>query len=460
MAPTATGFLLQSLMAGVRRNLFGSVYVTAANLVSQLALVPVYLHFWGASDYGQWLVLFTIPTFFAFTDAGLSNTVGNAVTLSLEQGRPAEAEAKLNAAWKYQGLAWIVLFGALTLVLLLCPMQVWLGVPTMAAGEFNPTVLLLCVYSLAALQSGILAAIYRGARCYPQYLAWNGHTRVAETVLVGAILLLHGRYIAVAAAMAAVRLGGVGILWSHGRGLLPAVQLRLFSGRWCDLRPLLPSGLAYLSFPVSNALINQGTVLVVNHVLGAPAVVLLSVCRQLARVFTQGTSVLLTALHPEMTQACGANDRERIRLLQATAVQIPVAAAIPFIAGIALFGATVVQWWTRKDLGATTPLLVVCALEAVTFGGTTLFSLIAWATNRIKKLSAIYSGLNAAALLIGSIFSVRYGLLAIVAAFACSNLAYCATGLRLSMGLAGLPISRAFTASVCALVLQKARARN
>ena len=418
-------------MAGLRRNLFGSVYLTGANLVSQLALVPVFLHYWGASTYGLWLVLFTIPAFFTFSDAGLSNTVGNAVTLALEQGRPDEAEAKLNAAWKFQGLAWAVLFAVFCLLLAVCPLQRWLAVEALAFGEFAPAVALLCLYSLASLQTSMLSAIYRGARRYPLYLVWSGHARVLETVLVAATLAFGGEFVAVAGVMLAARFCGAVVLFVQGRRLLPEVHLAFFSGRWSDLKPLLPSGLAFLSFPVANALVNQGTVLVINHLAGAPAVVLLSVCRQLARVFQQGTSILLTAFQPEMTTAYGTENWERVRQLQSLALVLPLLVAIPFVAGTTMYGSTVIEWWTRKDLGVTWPLLLACGLEAVAFGCGTLCSLVPWSINRVRGLSIVYAVTNALGLVLAGVGLARAGLAAVPLAFFAAGLAYCFTGLNL-----------------------------
>ncbi len=431
-------------MAGVRRNLFGSVYLTGANLVSQLALVPVFLHYWGAPTYGLWLVLFTIPAFFTFSDAGLSNTVGNAVTLALEQGQPRDAEAKLNAAWKFQGLAWAALFAVFCLLLAVCPLQRWLAVEALPFGEFAPAVALLCLYSLASLQAGVLAAVYRGARRYPAYLAWSGHARVLETALVATTLALGGRFAAVAGMMFAARLAGAAVLFFRGRRLLPEVHLAFFAGRWSDLKPLLPSGLAFLSFPVANALVNQGTVLVVNHLAGAPAVVLLSVCRQLARVFQQGTSVLLTSLHPEMTQACGREDSARIRQLQSLALVVPLLVALPYVLGMVAFGSGVIAWWTRKDLGVTWPLLLSCGVEAVSFGCTTLCALVPWATNRVQGLSVVYAAANGGALVLGAVGLGLFGMPVVPAAFTLGNVVFCAAGLRLGSMLGHFSIASLF----------------
>jgi len=427
-------------VSGIRRNLLSSIYLAGANSLSQLALVPVFLHCWGQQVYGEWLVLFTVPAFFVFSDVGLSSAVGNALTIALGQGRVREAERSFNAAWKFQVIAWVGIFCVLGLLLIFSPLREGLGVPQMDLGKFSLTVLMLSLYSLASLQASMLSAIYRAAGTYANYLSWSAHARILEAVLVAVVLASGGRIIAVAAAMLAVRAFGTVILYEKGRRLLPGVCCRLFSGTWADLVPLLPSGLAFLSFPVANALVNQGTVLVVNHMAGPAAVVLLNVCRQLARIFQQGTSTILTAFQPEMTRAYGAKNGVRVRQLQSAALLPVCLVAIPFIAGVTVFGADVIQGWTRKDLGVTWPLMFACSVEAVTFGGGALCSLLPWAINRIRALSLVYILLNAGALLGGAVLMGPFGLTGLVGAFCLAGTAYCATGLFLGCRLGGFAL--------------------
>jgi O-antigen/teichoic acid export membrane protein len=323
----------------------------------------------------------------------------------------------------------------LGILLIFFPLRKWLGVPQLAIGEFSVTVLMLSLYSLAYLQTGMIAAIYRAAESYSRYLAWSAHARVLESILVAVVLVGGGRFIAIAGAMLVARILGTAILYEKGRRLLPNVRCRLFSGKWADLVPLLPSGLAFLSFPVANALINQGTVLVVNHLAGPSSVVLLSVCRQIARVFQQGTSTIFTAFQPEMTRAYSVRNGMRIRQLQSAVLVLVLLVAVPFVAGVTVFGNDVIHWWTRKDLGVTRVLIFGCALEAVFFGAGALCSLLPWAINRVRALSLVYAFFNAGALLAGAMFMRPFGLPGLVGAFCMAGIAYCAAGLFLGCRL-------------------------
>lgn len=72
-------------MAGVRKNLTATLYSTVSSVGGQFLLVPIYLHFWGAERYGWWLVLYAMPAWFTFLDAGISNSLGNALTIAYQR---------------------------------------------------------------------------------------------------------------------------------------------------------------------------------------------------------------------------------------------------------------------------------------------------------------------------------------------------------------------------------------
>lgn len=371
----------------IRKNLIGSIYLAFANGGAQLALVPVLLHFWGTELYADWLVLFTIPAIFAFADAGIVNSVGNYVTLAVERGDHQDASAKLNAAWKFQGLASLVIIVGTTLFALVGPLKQWFGITQLSNSSFILTIFFLALYAGVSLQTGILAAHFRAAGTYPRYLFWMASSKIAEVLVVCLIAAFSTQIEVVALGMWALKSLSVLLLTQLANNQLPEVRFQLLHGSWSDFRPLLRSGIDFLLFTVSQAVMNQGSILAVNHALGAQSVVMLSVCRQLARLFQLGVAVIQTSVLPEITRAYGANLPERALLLQRKAFLIPLLVAPLFILGCLFFGNSVITLWTQQDLAISTLLLFACSLEAVLFGMSSLAVLIPWGINRVHLLS-------------------------------------------------------------------------
>lgn len=432
-------------MAGVRKNLIGSIYLAFANGGAQLVLVPVLLHFWGTELYADWLVLYTIPALFAFADAGIVNSVGNYVTLAVERGDTKDASAKLNAAWKFQALASLLITLVVTLLALLGPLKQWLGVSQLSQSSLVVTVGLLALYAGASLQTGILAAHFRAAGSYPRYLFWMASTKIVEVILICLIAAYSDKMEIVALSILTLKSLSIWLLLQLARNQLPAVRLRMLDGKWIDFKPLLKSGIDFLLFTLSQAVMNQGSVLAVNHALGAQSVVLLSVCRQLARLFQLGVAVIQTSVLPEITKAYGAKLPERALMLQRKALLIPLLIGPLYILGCLFFGNSIITLWTQQNLAIGSLLFFACSLEAVLFGISFLAVMIPWATNHVHALSVTQISGIILALIIGSFLLPALGNAALPLAFSVVALVVAIQGfwlgLRLCSQLISIPLS-------------------
>jgi len=435
-------------MGRLRKSFAANIYLSIAGVAGQLIIVPFFLHFWGTELYGAWLVLFTIPTLFMFADVGLANAVGNEVSLCVEREQFDRAEAVFNSAWKYQALMCFGLFFILIGLVWLFPADRWLGLEHLVASEFRAAVLLLAAGTFLELQKGLLSGIYRGAHRYHHYIAWSAHGSVAEYLAIVGMLVAGGGIIALSGTILVVRFLKVGVLFLGAQRKLPYVRLRPMAGRWRDFRSLLPTAVSYFSFPVANAIINQGTVLVVNYLLGPSSVVLLSVSRQLARLFQRGTALIKSSVHPEMTVALGRNDKNRVIELQAMAVTIVILAAIVFIPAVIVAGPTLIKLWTQKELGVTRLLIAACAFEAVAFGAQGLFGLVPWASNRVFRISLFYIAGNVLALALATLTVSELGLAIFPTTFAFCSAAYCIYALRVGSNMGEFRALDAFNLSV------------
>ena len=74
-----------------RRRIVRSLYATgfgqAVTVLIQLAGVPLFLGAWGVAQYGQWLILSTIPAYLSMSDFGFASVAANDMTMSVARGR-------------------------------------------------------------------------------------------------------------------------------------------------------------------------------------------------------------------------------------------------------------------------------------------------------------------------------------------------------------------------------------
>src|SRR3954454_17866012 len=83
------------LIAGFGAGTFGRL----ANVLIQVVGVPIFLLHWGTALYGEWLLLNTIPAYFALSDIGFGSVAGNEMTMLVAAGKKDEALTVFQSVW-------------------------------------------------------------------------------------------------------------------------------------------------------------------------------------------------------------------------------------------------------------------------------------------------------------------------------------------------------------------------
>lgn len=81
--------VVKRVVKGLGANGYGQL----VSVVVQLVGVPVLLYAWGPQLYGEWLILFAIPTYLSIADLGFSQSVANDMTARVARGDRAGALA-------------------------------------------------------------------------------------------------------------------------------------------------------------------------------------------------------------------------------------------------------------------------------------------------------------------------------------------------------------------------------
>lgn len=385
-------------MAGVRKNMVATAYGMAVITIGQIALVPIFLHAWGASVYGQWLVLSAVPAYLSLSDVGIGHALGNLLSINVERGKTVEAQRMLSAALRFQGIFALSLFALALFMLVALPLGDWLKIESLGRFEVGAILLSLVAYSLLPIQIGCFSGVYRAASQYPRFLFIQGHARLLEVISTAVVLVCGASMVVLASVLVAVRMIWLLAVLVDSRGRVPGLEAKWAEGSWADFRSLLPLGFGYFAFPIGNALVNQGVLLVVNHLGGPLSVVMLNVCRQTCRIYLQMTSALSASLHPELTVAFARSDRERLLKLAAGGVGVVVISGAVFVLFVTAAGPQIVLWWTGK-LSVSSLVIGLLALESVTAGISNVFLLPLWAANRLGSLPFWYLASQAVGLI-------------------------------------------------------------
>lgn len=384
---TQTSQIAQRLRKGVGAQGFSQ----AVNLFIRLAEVPLFLAFWDASRYGEWLMVATIPVYLAMADGGFTGSSQREMTMRAGAGDRVGALAVFQSTWVLLLIVSTLLLATAALATLMLPLTKWLALSSMPGGTLPAVILMLATHVALSFQVGL---IYGGYCCEGRY------ARGTFLMAVASLLDFAGLAVAVTAGGGPVD-AAAGYLLGRLLGLflliydLPSVAPWLIFGAKfaskAQVARLIRPSLASMAFPLGDALNIQGMRLVVGLVLGPAAVTVFSSIRTLCRSAMRPIIVITRLTEPEIALAYGAERHDVVRNLFTRSCQITVWTVLPACVALWFGGEFLFRNWTGGKI-AIEPQLYAWLLLASAVNGLWYTALmVPFSTNRHGSISIFYS---------------------------------------------------------------------
>jgi len=431
IAPPRSSGITSRLLRGVGASALGPLVTTLIQVVS----VPIFLHFWGAHLYGEWLILSAIPTYLALSDFGFGSVASNDMTMQVGKGDHNSAQHTFQSAWLLTTSISLTVALLAALVIGLLPLTRWLHLTAMTGPRISLTLLLLVACVLFGFQANMISAGFRCDGNFAYGTMWGNFVRFAEAAAVVVIVTAHGGPVSAAASMLAIRI--VGNLWLQTalRRRSPWLHYGVAHASLDVVRRLWAPAMAYMAFPAGNALNFQGILLAVGAVLGPIPVVVFSTLRTLARLPTQLTMIVQSGVWPELSRAHGASNNEIVRSLHRYSCQASIWISGGAAAVLALGGTRILSLWTHGKVPMNTPVFLVLLLEVVV-NSLWISSLVALlATNRHERAALVYLAATAISLPVSYLLMRAFGLVGAAEAMLLVDVLCVWTVLRNSLAL-------------------------
>src|ERR1700733_2296211 len=120
---TSTQALPQPVTSRLMRGISATALGPLVKAGIQLASVPLLLHSWGPSKYGDWLLLSAVPTYLTFSDLGFGASSGSDMTLRVAVGDRDGALATFQSSWSLLSVMSLILITLAASTVWLLPWQ-------------------------------------------------------------------------------------------------------------------------------------------------------------------------------------------------------------------------------------------------------------------------------------------------------------------------------------------------
>ena len=373
------------LIAGFGANAFGRVATT----LIQLCSVPIYLAHWGASLYGEWLLLYTVPSYLLLSDIGFGTVAGNEMTMLVAAGNDQEAKAVFQSAWV---LVTSISVSCLCLVLgglWFIPFDRWLHLHLLTLRSAQYAILLLTGSFLLSLQETLFQSAFRCVGKYAYGTAAKSVLMLLSFAIVMITVICGGQLVAVALALFLSNGFGTVVLWILLRHNIRWLCLGVEHASLGTIYRLASPAVSFMCYPMATALSLQGTLIIIGHVLGPVAVVVFSTARTISRSAYQAMQLVNTAVWPEMSVAFGQKNIGLARKLHRHSCQISVILCLCTICVISIFGNHLWRLWTVGRVTTDSVLLNILLLQMVVAAFWFTSAVVPWSINKHQAVTRL-----------------------------------------------------------------------
>lgn len=385
-------------------------FAQVINLIIQVISVPLFVHYWGKSLYGEWIELSTVPAYFALSDLGFANAAGNEMTMRVARGDRDGALVVFQSAWVLvTGLS-----AALTILLLIAvqflPLGQWLKLTTLSHVEVILVATILIVHFFFDLQTSLLGISYRFDGHFAAGTMIRNTLRLVEFLAGALAICLGGHMVALALATVLTRMVGNLLTILDIRRRSPWLVIGWRHADLATLKRMLPPAITSMGFPLGTALSLQGIVMVVGTLLGPVAVVVFSTSRTLSRFVWQLLNAITSTVWVELSTAFGAGDIALARHLHRWTCQVSIWISIPTCLALLASGGLIFRLWTHGKIPFDPTLfsLLLVVVICNSFWSASYITLLS--VNRHQQLALVYTFATGLSLAIGVVLTRLIGL--------------------------------------------------
>lgn len=382
----------------------------AVNLIIQVVSIPLFIHFWGKTLYGEWLLLSTVPAYFALSDLGFANAAGNEMSMRVARGDRPGALVVFQSAWVLVTVLTLALTVTMMIAAHFLPLILWLKLTTLSQAEVTLVVMILLVQLFFDLQTSLLGIAYRCDGHFAAGTMIRNALRLSEFLAGAIVICLGGHLVVVALATMLTRIVGNGLTVLDIRRRSSWLVMGWRHADLPTLRAMVSPAISFMGFPLGNALSLQGMLIVIGNVLGPVPVVIFSTVRTLSRFVWQIMSAIVNTVWVELSAAFGAGDIPLARRLHRRTCQAAIWISIPLCLAMLAVGGPLYHLWTHGKLSYDPALFALLLLVVIcnSFWSASYITLVA--VNRHQKLALTYAISTALSLVVAAVLTPLLGL--------------------------------------------------
>jgi O-antigen/teichoic acid export membrane protein len=335
-----------SIYKSVAKNYVTNSIGLGINFFNQIAMVPLFISFWGVSKYADWILITAFSSFFSMADMGLNTVAANEFVIKYQQ-----KEYFICLKLWVNTLLYITVVGGVTILLSVIVaftvgFKELLQVSIFSGFETSLIFILLLTKVFIGMYSGTYHGIFRSVSYTHISTMIENTVKFFEVFILFTgiwckinILIIVVVYLVPAC---------ISIVYKH---IYVRKWFKLkFSFKLVDLlllKSFIKPSAAFMLVPLGYAVSNQGMIFVVNVLLGPVILVVFTTTRTLINFLRAVMNILAAAIWPEISVAYGKKNFSAISILYHRSFIITFVLALFCVVLLICFGKPIYLIWTK-----------------------------------------------------------------------------------------------------------------
>ena len=369
----------------LRRVLHAANAIILGNLIARaggLILVPLFLRYWSAARYGEYLALFAAVSYLASLDIGMQGAAVNRLTQAYARKNLDEYRSVQHTALAFfialaaavsvcvAGLAWCL------------PVAHWIGLSLTPPATASIAVILLTIYVMWSMPVQVIVATYQAIGDLAR-TQWIRNIQQMFVVGLTALALILGagmKTIALFQILTIALLAVFMLLDLHRK--FPELSPGLSAVNFSILTELMRPSFLFALIMVGNLIAYEGSILLTSAIMGGLAVAMLSISKSLVDVLRLGIYSVSLALCPDYARLEALGEFDQLRRIHRMSLAGTAAATIAIAASLWYEGPQLITLWTRGRIDPDPILLRLFLVLMVFQTSWAVSSTVARASNR------------------------------------------------------------------------------
>jgi O-antigen/teichoic acid export membrane protein len=347
------------------KNALSYGYSRVITIILQLVLVPFFLEYWGAELYAEWIVVAGLAILLGILDLGVAQASSSKATISAGSNDWGGVQVSIITAFLFTLSLVFILIVGIYIATLYVDWGRLLDLTLLDNLVASQILIIMSLYLSLQLIGGPIDGWFRAMDRTPLGAFLSANRRLADFFVTVVTLMLGGGVVELAYMMLLAQISMLMIMFITASRCSP---FPIFGGSgpsWHEFKIILRPALAYSCFPVSQAIMLQGGVQVLNHMVEAKTLIAFTMARTLVRLIIQFGVVINNALKPEISRMFGRGDMVRVTMLSSVVTKVVLIWCMLLYLILSIYGNEVVDWWSRGAIIVNNEIMIIVGAHAL-----------------------------------------------------------------------------------------------